>query len=92
MARERLHAQRGRIAIVGAAESDEVGKLPDKSALMLHAEAARNALADAGLRPRVKVLVGGAPVTRAWADQIGADGYGEDAVGAVKVARGLMGL
>ena len=49
MARERLHAQRGRIAIVGAAESDEVGKLPDKSALMLHAEAARNALADAGL-------------------------------------------
>ena len=48
MARERLHAQRGRIAIVGAAESDEVGKLPDKSALMLHAEAARNALADAG--------------------------------------------
>ena len=50
-----------------------------------------DALADAGLRPGVKVLVGGAPVTRAWADQIGADGYGEDAVGAVKVARGLVG-
>ena len=48
------------------------------------------ALADAGLRPRVKVLVGGAPVTRAWADQIGADGFGEDAAGAVKIARSLV--
>jgi acetyl-CoA acetyltransferase len=41
---------RGRVAIVGAAESDELGKLPHKSAFALHAEAARNALADAGLR------------------------------------------
>ncbi len=49
MALEKLHAHRGKIAIVGAAESDEVGKLPGKSALALHAEAARNALADAGL-------------------------------------------
>jgi corrinoid protein of di/trimethylamine methyltransferase len=48
-------------------------------------------LAAAGLRPAVKVLVGGAPVTRAWAAEIGADGYGEDAVGAVKVARDLVG-
>ncbi|HZR80174.1 MAG TPA: acetyl-CoA acetyltransferase [Candidatus Binatia bacterium] len=49
MAKEKLHARRGTIAIVGAAESDEIGKLPGKSALMLHAEGARNALADAGL-------------------------------------------
>jgi corrinoid protein of di/trimethylamine methyltransferase len=49
------------------------------------------ALADAGLRPGVKVMVGGAPVTRAWADEIGADGYGEDAVGAVTLARQLVG-
>jgi acetyl-CoA acetyltransferase len=41
---------RGRVAIVGAGESDEHGKLPQKSAFALHAEAARNALADAGLR------------------------------------------
>jgi len=40
---------RGRVAIVGAAEADEHGKLPHKSAFQLHAEAARNALADAGL-------------------------------------------
>jgi len=36
------------------------------------------------------VLVGGAPVTRAFADKIGADGFSEDAVGAVEVARRLM--
>ena len=40
---------RGKVAIVGASESDEIGVLPDKSALALHAEAARNALSDAGL-------------------------------------------
>src|SRR5213593_82490 len=45
-----LHRMRGRVAIVGAAEADEHGKLPHKSAFQLHAEAARNALADAGLR------------------------------------------
>jgi corrinoid protein of di/trimethylamine methyltransferase len=49
------------------------------------------ALADAGLREQVKVIVGGAPVTKAWATEIGADGYGEDAVGAVTLARELAG-
>ena len=49
------------------------------------------ALVNAGLRDSVKVVVGGAPVTRAWADEIGADGYGEDAVGAVTVTRALVG-
>ena len=41
---------RGKVAIVGASESDAIGVVPDKSALTLHAEAARNALNDAGLR------------------------------------------
>lgn len=45
-------ALRGKVAIVGAAEADEHGKLPHKSAFQLHAEAARNALADAGLGVR----------------------------------------
>ena len=49
------------------------------------------ALDDLGLRPRVKVMVGGAPVTSGWADEIGADGYGEDAIGAVAVAKRLIG-
>jgi corrinoid protein of di/trimethylamine methyltransferase len=47
-------------------------------------------LAEAGLRDRVKVMVGGCPVTQAWADEIGADGYAEDAAGAVVVARRLV--
>ena len=50
------------------------------------------ALAEAGLRPRVKVMVGGAPVTSSWVEQIGADGYSEDAFGAVAVAKKLMGV
>lgn len=50
------------------------------------------ALEAAGLRQRVKVMVGGAPVTRGWAQEIGADGYAEDANGAVAVARTLLGL
>jgi corrinoid protein of di/trimethylamine methyltransferase len=49
------------------------------------------ALEDSGLRPRVKVMVGGAPVTQSWAKEIGADGYSEDAVGAVAVAKQLVG-
>jgi corrinoid protein of di/trimethylamine methyltransferase len=47
-------------------------------------------LAEAGLRERVKVMVGGCPVTQAWADTIGAEGYAEDAAGAVTVARRLV--
>jgi corrinoid protein of di/trimethylamine methyltransferase len=50
------------------------------------------ALDDMGLRPQVKVMVGGAPVTRQWAAEIGAEGYSEDAVGAVAVAKQLMGV
>lgn len=42
---------RGVAVIAGVGESDEIGRLPDKSALRLHMEAARNALADAGLAP-----------------------------------------
>ena len=44
-----------------------------------------------GLRPRIKVMVGGAPITRDWAAKIKADGYSEDAVGAVKLAKELVG-
>jgi corrinoid protein of di/trimethylamine methyltransferase len=47
------------------------------------------ALKQAGLRAQVKVMVGGAPVTRRWAEEIGADGYAEDAIGAVTLAKQL---
>ncbi|GAB4505824.1 MAG: hypothetical protein Fur0043_28230 [Anaerolineales bacterium] len=41
---------------------------------------------------KVKVMVGGAPVTREWVQKIEADGYSEDAIGAVNVAKELMGI
>jgi corrinoid protein of di/trimethylamine methyltransferase len=49
------------------------------------------ALEEAGIRDQVKVIVGGAPVSQEWADSIGADGYAEDAVGAIELARRLLG-
>jgi methanogenic corrinoid protein MtbC1 len=48
------------------------------------------ALEKASLRSQVKVMVGGAPVTRRWAEEIGADGYAKDAMRAVVLARRLM--
>jgi len=47
-------------------------------------------LSGAGLRDKVRVLVGGAPVTKAWANEIGADAYGEDAFEAVNKAKLLV--
>ena len=49
------------------------------------------ALTDAGLRDSVKVLVGGAPVTQSFADDIGADGYAPDSGTAVDIAKKLIG-
>jgi len=49
------------------------------------------ALEAAGMRPKVKVIVGGAPASESWAAEIGADGYSEDAIGAVALARKLLG-
>ena len=47
-------------------------------------------LDDLGMRPQIKVMVGGAPVTSQWVNEIGADGYSEDAIGAVQVAKDLV--
>jgi corrinoid protein of di/trimethylamine methyltransferase len=46
-----------------------------------------DALKQAGVRGKVKVLIGGAPITQKYADEIGADGYSENAVGAVALAK-----
>jgi 5-methyltetrahydrofolate--homocysteine methyltransferase len=48
------------------------------------------ALVEAGVRDKVKVIVGGAPITDAFAKEIGADGYSEDASGAADVAKQLI--
>jgi corrinoid protein of di/trimethylamine methyltransferase len=49
-----------------------------------------DALKTAGLRTQVKVLIGGAPVTQQYADEIGADGYSESASGAVGLVKNLL--
>ncbi|MHB1007134.1 MAG: cobalamin-dependent protein, partial [Chloroflexota bacterium] len=51
-----------------------------------------DALKEAGLRDQVKVLVGGAPVTQRYADEIGADGYAPDASSAVDAAKAGLGV
>ena len=51
-----------------------------------------NALEAAGIRNQVKVMIGGAPVSQGFADEIGADGYSDNANTAVAVAKELMGL
>jgi len=47
---------------------------------------------ETGIREKVKIMVGGAPVTRRWAEKIGADGFAEDAASAVKAADRILGL
>jgi dimethylamine corrinoid protein len=49
-------------------------------------------LASMGLRDRFKVLIGGGPVTKEYAEKIGADGYGRDAIDAVEVAKKLLAV
>jgi 5-methyltetrahydrofolate--homocysteine methyltransferase len=51
-----------------------------------------DALVKAGIRERVKVMVGGAPVSQAFADEIGADGYAKDSTLAVVKAKALLGV
>jgi 5-methyltetrahydrofolate--homocysteine methyltransferase len=58
---------------------------------MLHQREVIEALQEAGLRQQVKVMIGGAPITDSWAEKIGADGYAEDAISAVALAKALVG-
>ncbi len=59
---------------------------------MVHQKDVIEALEDMGMRSKVKVMVGGAPVTQEWVKQIGADGYSEDAIGAARIAKQLLGV
>jgi 5-methyltetrahydrofolate--homocysteine methyltransferase len=72
--------------------ADIVGLSALLTTTMIEMKAILRALKEAGVRTRVKVLVGGAPVTGRFAGEIGADGYGETAAAAVKAARDVLGL
>lgn len=71
-------------------EADIVGVSALLTTTMVKQRDVVEALDDLGLRPRVKLMVGGAPVTAAWVKEIGADAFSEDAIGAVAVARRLV--
>jgi corrinoid protein of di/trimethylamine methyltransferase len=73
-----------------AVQADIVGLSALLTTTMVNQRVAIQELDKAGLRPPLKVMVGGAPVTRGWAAEIGADGYSEDAIGAVAVAKQLL--
>jgi len=71
---------------------DIIGVSALMTTTMVHMPKLIEALKEHGLREKVKVMVGGAPVLPDWAKEIGADGYGETAMEAVRVAKRLVGL
>jgi 5-methyltetrahydrofolate--homocysteine methyltransferase len=71
-------------------EPDVLGMSALLTTTMRSMEHTINALAEAGVRDRVKIIVGGAPVTQSFADQIGADGYASNAASAADLAKSLV--
>jgi corrinoid protein of di/trimethylamine methyltransferase len=78
------------IAAIKEFDAHIVGASALLTTTMLQQKKLIGALEDAGLRKKVKVLVGGAPVTDSFANEIGADGYAEDAISAVDMAFRLI--
>ncbi len=57
---------------------------------MTNMQHAIEAITEAGLRDKVRIIVGGAPITKSYADEIGADGYAEDASSAVRLVKEVL--
>jgi len=74
------------------AGADVIGISSLLTTTMISMRAVVEALEQAGVRGRVKVMVGGAPVTPEYADSIGADGFSDNAGGAVTLARQLVAM
>jgi 5-methyltetrahydrofolate--homocysteine methyltransferase len=71
-------------------EPDLVGMSALLSTTMVSIGKTIEALTEAGMRDKVKVIIGGAPVTQAFADQVGANGYASSAGGASRMAKALL--
>ena len=78
------------VEAVRTEKPDLVGMSALLTTTMLGMKTTVDGLTEAGLRDQVKVIVGGAPVTAAFAEQVGADAYAPDAVAAVDAARSLI--
>jgi corrinoid protein of di/trimethylamine methyltransferase len=72
-------------------DADLVGLSALLTTTMVKQKEVIDELGKLGLRNKVKIMVGGAPVTRDWVRKIEADGYSEDAIGAVGLAKQLVG-
>jgi 5-methyltetrahydrofolate--homocysteine methyltransferase len=72
-------------------EPDVVGMSALLTTTMTAMQKTIAAIAEEGLRDKVKIIIGGAPVTQGFADEIGADGYAPDAATAVELTRTLLG-
>ena len=57
---------------------------------MTNMQLAIEAITEAGLRDQVRIIIGGAPITKSYADEIGADGYAEDASSAVRLVKEVL--
>jgi 5-methyltetrahydrofolate--homocysteine methyltransferase len=78
------------IAAIKETDADIVGASALLTTTMLQQKKLIDSLKEAGLRESVKVMIGGAPVTEAFAKEIGADGYAEDAISSVDLAFRLI--
>jgi 5-methyltetrahydrofolate--homocysteine methyltransferase len=79
------------IEVIKEGKADLVALSALLTTTMPNMRATIEGLKAAGLRDKAKVMIGGAPVTQNYADQIGADGYAPDASRAVALAKSLMG-
>lgn len=79
------------VAAIEQCDADIVGASALLTTTLLEHKRIIDSIVEAGLREKVKVMVGGAPVTSEFAKEIGADGYADDAISAVAVARQLIG-
>jgi 5-methyltetrahydrofolate--homocysteine methyltransferase len=73
-------------------EPDVVGMSALLTTTMRSMEQTIKALQEAGVRDRVKIIIGGAPVTGSFAEQIGADGYASNAAAAVEMVKKFVGV
>lgn len=78
------------IAAIKEEDATIVGASALLTTTMLQQKELIKAIEEAGLREQVKIMVGGAPVTASYANEIGADGYAEDAISAVDMAFRLI--
>jgi trimethylamine corrinoid protein len=88
-----MGVDQGALQIIEEAEkvhADAIGLSALMSTTMPSQKEVIDALRELNLRDKYRVVVGGGPVTQEWADEIGADGYGENAVQAVELLKGLL--